>query len=52
MTALLTFASLLGAWIVYIVWKHEAPLWFCAVIGAISGLAYGLLMVDFFGAGL
>jgi hypothetical protein len=47
-TALLIIASALGAWIVYLVWKHPTPTWFCIVIGAISGLAYGLLLVQLF----
>jgi hypothetical protein len=52
MTALLIFATLLGFWIVYQVWKHETPAWFCIGIGAVWGLAYGLLIIRLIGGKL
>jgi hypothetical protein len=46
MTTLLIIAILLGAWCVFLIWKHETPFWFCVMIGAVWGLAYGLLIFD------
>jgi hypothetical protein len=52
LTALLIIGTLWGAWCAVLVWKHQTPLWFSAAIGAVWGLAYGLLAIDLFVGGL
>jgi hypothetical protein len=46
LTPLLIIASLWSAWCAFLAWKHETPLWFCALIGSVWGLAYGLLIFE------
>jgi hypothetical protein len=52
LTPLLIIASIWGAWCAFLTWKHETPIWFCIRIGAVWGLAYGLLIVSFIAAPL
>jgi hypothetical protein len=40
LTPLLIVATLIGAWIVFLGWKHPAPAWFSVTIWAVWGLAY------------
>jgi hypothetical protein len=51
MTYLLLMPMLVGFFIVYQVWKHETPTWFRIGIGAVWGLAHGLLAIDLFAGG-
>jgi hypothetical protein len=52
LTPLLIIASLWGARCAFLVVKQKSPLWFCAAIGSMWGLAYGLLAIDLFVGGL
>jgi hypothetical protein len=51
-TALLIIATLIGAWCIVEVYRHETPTWLCIALGGIVGLPVGLPLITLIGGGL